>query len=1423
MLYLRDRLVLHDLSFVLNSDPSDRNALIDAANSVHRKHSPVSSQPQNLIDFDVPSPPRVTPSADSDPRKQHHRYLVFPFTDDVNPRNSQPPFVATSPERAGIPSSAQYSALPADAAAAFLGLLPLHTGLFVVLVVQSRHAGTHPLGKIMSVSKVRLVRLGDAMPSKDDKDVASAITKILESGSVYYSLSMDLTRRSQRNGSHHSKHTFWWNFPMVDRLPHACKSWAPHAIYGFVATSIMRFQARALAAGSGEFTTTLISRRSRHRAGTRYITRGADALGNVANFVETEQLVWSNESKHSFTSFTLIRGSVPVFWRQDNGIAKPSPELDSTLLASRKAFSEHFDTLKDMYGYVCAVSLVDLSGSENVLAEAFQRHFELYLRPFQREKPPKLVAFDFHRHCAGKEYERGLSILLGKLRKDISQYGFYESGIDTHEQLRFQSGVFRVNCVDCLDRTNVVQSLIAHEVLSMQIQTVFSEEFGTSSKEGLRLYTESEDRFKHLWGDNADAISKQYSGTGALKTDFTRTGKRSTSGVIGDGVKSVMRMYYKNFVDESRQEVIDILCGNVILRKPALTNAEGYSSKTKTNPNEDFGSRKNSLSTTLWYSFEALRVNAGGDKQPVLIELYDDIMYVSTPDGVCFQYPRKDLVSWSKYEERKTSDRRIPVRLRLMYKPLHHFPCTASPLDLQFKGGTTARENFLRALVSWSTPAGAMIPPKSRIRSRVLLGTREGEHKMSDWNLSPDPEAKDTHEVIALVLPQSSPSARHNGLAAVPIDVDFSDYVLVGACAVSPRGPAIAVLVTKRLTPSVMTVSEAVTTRSGLFAAGGVAAIALTAGGTSFCFVSAHLEGPPEAYSALSSLNLGRQSFDVTNQFHHFSLAGYLGDMCWDQSKSSLSERNIGPWVKLTDGSLCYTMDNGISVLRNSFPTLKYDDRLTQKPTSMAANDMKGIRALTLADGVVESRPGPRLPKNVSRPVIVLGDLKVDGMKVPLGIEQTSQINCSLALFCDFATSEGISTKQMTRFSSSVEWRETLRLSMMPSDIRVIYDSFIIGQVMAIPPLADPVPAGHFVIPLSYALEEKKTFDVPCRLAGVRCGQLHGSISVLNNAINQKEIGAVVGKQTVHESSTSGNVHSDRNSLPPVPRRDERDDLQDFVSPQSFQRRAQSASYAVSGSSPSSSKQKLTMEEVNDKLDAARKKGTKQIKSVVNRLSSLVAQNSPSTSRSSRNGSQKKAGDEYYRQSPQMDRFDTLSAPSTQSASPVRSTGYSTGQGTGISESESQSSQTNQAHTNPMSLREKPRPQGTADDTSTTFGGFRSARPLSEPPTKSSSLGSSGSPQSGKDSLLEGLRAERNLSKKRTPSRIPRHADDTGVDLLLSGLAKQKSSPSTAVQSGHTDEDDEWGDFASGSKKNSSRNERSATNPQIAEQSLLDL
>lgn len=83
---------------------------------------------------------------------------------------------------------------------------------------------------------------------------------------------------------------------------------------------------------------TLISRRSRFRAGTRYFRRGIDRDGNVANFNETEQILLLerqstpgsvenfNDNYAAKLSFVQIRGSIPVFWSEINTL-RYKPDL----------------------------------------------------------------------------------------------------------------------------------------------------------------------------------------------------------------------------------------------------------------------------------------------------------------------------------------------------------------------------------------------------------------------------------------------------------------------------------------------------------------------------------------------------------------------------------------------------------------------------------------------------------------------------------------------------------------------------------------------------------------------------------------------------------------------------------------------------------------------------------------------------------------------------------------------------------------------------------------------------------------------------------------------------------------------------------------------------------------------------------------
>ena len=57
-----------------------------------------------------------------------------------------------------------------------------------------------------------------------------------------------------------------------------------------------------------------------------------------------------------------------------------------------------------------------------------------------------------------------LKVLIDRLTPYQEQYNYFLQSREGTVLLR-QTGVFRTNCIDCLDRTNVVQSLLARRNL----------------------------------------------------------------------------------------------------------------------------------------------------------------------------------------------------------------------------------------------------------------------------------------------------------------------------------------------------------------------------------------------------------------------------------------------------------------------------------------------------------------------------------------------------------------------------------------------------------------------------------------------------------------------------------------------------------------------------------------------------------------------------------------------------------------------------------------------------------------------------------------------------------------------------------------------------------------------------------------------
>uniref|UniRef100_A0A1B0DMC2 Uncharacterized protein n=1 Tax=Phlebotomus papatasi TaxID=29031 RepID=A0A1B0DMC2_PHLPP len=214
------------------------------------------------------------------------------------------------------------------------------------------------------------------------------------------------------------------------------------------------------------------------------------------------------------------------------------------------AFEKHFTRELEIYRSICIINLIDQAGKEKIIGDAYARHTMKY-----NNENITYVVFDFHNFCRGMRYEN-VTILTDSLMNEINSMGFHWR--DAKGTICDQKAIFRVNCMDCLDRTNVVQTALAKVALEAQLIKLGIVSPCTTLPDRLR------ESFMVLWANNGDIVSRQYAGTKALKGDFTRTGERNFAGIMRDGMNSANRYYLAQFRDTYRQATIDLMQGNQI-------------------------------------------------------------------------------------------------------------------------------------------------------------------------------------------------------------------------------------------------------------------------------------------------------------------------------------------------------------------------------------------------------------------------------------------------------------------------------------------------------------------------------------------------------------------------------------------------------------------------------------------------------------------------------------------------------------------------------------------------------------------------------------------------------------------------------------------------------------------------------------------
>lgn len=471
---------------------------------------------------------------------------------------------------------------------------------------------------------------------QDEDTYLTLLRESLRTAPMYFSYSLDLTSSFQRQSRQDVNDPLWkraderffWNkfisSDLIDFRSGSASGSGSRTFQGqqpgidsFILPVISgMLNLTKTSIKNNPMTFLLVTRRSRHRTGTRYFSRGIDEQGHVSNFNETEQSIILNDSESGpvgsygsangstgassgrdvqILSYIQTRGSVPVYWAEVNKL-KYTPTIqirgvDSAVPAAKLHFAEQIDNYGDNY----LVNLVNQKGREQRVKKAYEDLVRaLQSAPDTDKEQSKrssesvkivesasvkqqfdrihYVYFDFHTETKGLRWHRA-QLLLDELHEPLRRmqyfHGVYPSSSRGRVEVRnTQRGTVRTNCMDCLDRTNVIQSMLGRFAINRMLQDLQVLGRGETAQEDAQF----ENLFRNVWADNADVVSKSYSGTGALKTDFTRTGNRTKGGALQDLNNSITRYVRNNFYDGPRQDGFDLFSGAYL---PSSANVAG--------------------------------------------------------------------------------------------------------------------------------------------------------------------------------------------------------------------------------------------------------------------------------------------------------------------------------------------------------------------------------------------------------------------------------------------------------------------------------------------------------------------------------------------------------------------------------------------------------------------------------------------------------------------------------------------------------------------------------------------------------------------------------------------------------------------------------------------------------------------------------
>ncbi|CAG7892024.1 unnamed protein product [Brassica rapa] len=502
-----------------------------------------------------------------------------------------------------------------------IGFIKFLGPYYMLVITERREIGEICGHRVYEVSKSEIISLQNSSVlcnianSRDENRYKRLLSVVDLTKDFFFSYSYNIMRSFQKNMCDHEsggttlyKKMFVWNEFLTRGIRHNLRNtvWTVALVYGF-------FKQTTLSEAGRNFKLTLVARRSRHNAGTRYLKRGINESGNVANDVETEQILSEDvpeDHPMQISSVVQNRGSIPLFWSQETSRMNLKPDI---VLSKRDLIYEatrlHFENLAERYGIpIIILNLIktkERRPRESILRAEFANAIDFINKDLPEENRLRFLHWDLHKHFQSKT--ANVLTLLGKVAVcALMLTGFFchqvtpammlegcrsssssdaemsphnssdddsgecdsveknfrpsknvASGDYDNKPGRLQRGVLRTNCIDCLDRTNVAQYAYGWAALGQQLHAL-----GIRDATTIELDDPLSSSLMALYERMGDTLAYQYGGSAAHNKVFSeRRGQWRAATQSQEFLRTLQRYYNNTYMDADKQDAINIFLG----------------------------------------------------------------------------------------------------------------------------------------------------------------------------------------------------------------------------------------------------------------------------------------------------------------------------------------------------------------------------------------------------------------------------------------------------------------------------------------------------------------------------------------------------------------------------------------------------------------------------------------------------------------------------------------------------------------------------------------------------------------------------------------------------------------------------------------------------------------------------------------------